>query len=204
VEAVAVIDFETTGLSPARGSRATEIGVAIWEGGQIVDRFHSLMNAGVAVPAEIEALTGISSAMLRSAPPAAQVMHDVSRFIGAKPLAAHNAAFDQKFWHAERARIGLTSERPFICTLLLARRLVPGAPNHKLGNLSRHLGLPSTGRAHRAQADAEMAANLLGYLQVLLGREHRLRADFSLLQRLQRVPAARIADTLSALRTASN
>ncbi|MDP3638782.1 MAG: exonuclease domain-containing protein, partial [Azonexus sp.] len=56
MEVVAVIDFETTGLSPAQGDRATEIAAVILEGGKVVDRYQSLMNAGVRIPAYIESL----------------------------------------------------------------------------------------------------------------------------------------------------
>jgi DNA polymerase-3 subunit epsilon len=196
VDAVAVIDFETTGLSPAHGSRATEIGVAIWERGKIVDRYQSLMNAGVAIPPDIQALTGISNTMLRSAPPVDRIMREVSRFVGDLPLAAHNASFDQKFWHAERARIGLVQESRFICTMLLARRLIPSAVNHRLGTLAHLANLPSTGQAHRALADAETAAGLLGYLQSLITQRHGLSPDFALLHKLQRISTKRFADVL--------
>ena len=64
---IAVIDFETTGMSPAQGARPTEIGVAMIEGGRIVARYQSLMNAGAWVPPFIEQLTGISNAMLAGA-----------------------------------------------------------------------------------------------------------------------------------------
>ena len=50
---IAVIDFETTGLSLAMGDRATEVAIVLLEGGQIVDRFQSLMNAGMYIPAFI-------------------------------------------------------------------------------------------------------------------------------------------------------
>jgi DNA polymerase-3 subunit epsilon len=196
VEAIAVIDFETTGLSPAHGSRATEIAVAIWENQRIVDRYQSLMNAGVSVPYEIEALTGISTAMVRAAPPASVVMQEVSRFVGTRPLAAHNASFDQKFWDAELARIQQQRQQAFICTMLLARRLLRDAPNHKLGTLTRWAGLPATGRAHRALADAEMAANLLGHLESVLTSHHGIRPDSALLCSLQRTPAAKIIDAI--------
>ncbi len=67
MEVVAVIDFETTDLSPAQGDRATEIAAVILEGGKVVDRYQSLMNAGVCIESFIESLTGISNAMIRSA-----------------------------------------------------------------------------------------------------------------------------------------
>ena len=79
---IAVIDFETTGLSPAMGDRATEVAIVLVQGGRIVDRFQSLMNAGVRIPTFITQLTGISNAMIASAPAADRVMVDASRFVG--------------------------------------------------------------------------------------------------------------------------
>lgn len=136
MERIAVIDFETTGITPSSGCRATEIAVVMLEQGRIVDRYQSLMNAGVRVPAFIEQLTGISNAMLRSAPSAEKVMNEVNEFVGTTPLLAHNAAFDQKFWDFELGRIKRTRLQNFACSLLLARRLMPAAPNHKLGTLN--------------------------------------------------------------------
>ncbi|MBU4519803.1 MAG: 3'-5' exonuclease, partial [Gammaproteobacteria bacterium] len=71
---IAVIDFETTGISPGQGDRATEVAIVLLERGQVVDRFQSLMNAGVHIPAFITQLTGITNAMVASAPPAETVM----------------------------------------------------------------------------------------------------------------------------------
>lgn len=200
-DSIAVLDFETTGMSPAQQARATEIGVVIVEDGQIVARYQSLMNSGAWVPPFIEQLTGISNAMLRSAPPAAQVMHEVAEFIGDRPLLAHNASFDQKFWDAELALIRRRRVQPFACSLLLSRRLLPMAPSHKLGNLNHWAGLPSTGKAHRALADAEMAANLTCFMAALLRERHGI-ADIShgLLCNLQRVPAAKMSLALQKIR----
>jgi len=201
LEAIAVIDFETTGLSPSQGCRATEIAAVIWQDGRIVERYQSLMNPGVAIPPFITQLTGISNAMVRAAPAAEHVMREVAEFVATRPLLAHNASFDQKFWRAELARIALPNEQPFACSMLLARRLLPEAANHKLGFLTQWAGLPNTGKAHRAMADAEMAANLLGYLHQLLIERHGIQADHALLARLARVPNARLKDTLHSLRT---
>jgi len=197
---VAVIDFETNGVTPGRDCRATEIGIAVVEEGRIVDRFQSLMNAGVWVPPMIEQLTGISNAMIKAAPRAEVVMSDAAHFVGSMPMAAHNAAFDRKFWDYELGLLGKIRTQEFACTLLLSRRLLPQAPDHKLGTLTRVFGLPSTGRAHRALADAEMAANLLGYLvEVLHQRLDGARADHAVLCRLQTITAAKVGSYLQAL-----
>lgn len=184
---IAVIDFETTGLSPAMGDRATEVAIVLVESGCVVDRFQSLMNAGVHIPAFFTSLTGISNAMVAAAPEAASVMREASRFVGNAPMVAHNAAFDRKFWQAELARAGTAAAQPFACTLLVARRLYPQAPSHKLGVLVDYHHLPRAGRAHRALADAEMAASLLGQIQHDLRTRHRVsQPDHALVMTLQR------------------
>ena len=194
----AVIDFETTGISPGCGDRATEVAIVLLEGGQVVDRFQSLMNAGVRIPPFITQLTGITNAMLAGAPDAAQVMQDASRFVGAVPLVAHNAAFDRKFWQAELAQAGLEAPQPFICTLLLSRRLYPLAPNHKLASLVDYHRLPRTGQAHRALADAEMAVGLLGQIQHDLRIRHGVaQPDNALLMALQRCAKAAVGNFMA-------
>jgi DNA polymerase-3 subunit epsilon len=86
-------------MSPDRGDRPTEVAIVLTERGVVVDRFQSLMNPGVHIPAFITQLTGITHAMVQAAPPVAQVMQDAARFVGRCPMTAHNASFDRKFWH---------------------------------------------------------------------------------------------------------
>ena len=201
MEPIAVIDFETTGMSPGHTCRATEIAAVIVEDGRIVARYQNLMNSGAYVPPFIESLTGISNAMLRTAPPAERVMEEVNEFVGCTPLLAHNASFDQKFWDFELGRIKRTRLQNFACSLLLARRLMPAAPNHKLGTLTTFAQLPHTGQAHRAMADAEMAANLMAHLAQELRGKHGVRElNHDLLCKLQKVPAAKVGEHLQRYR----
>ena len=185
---IAVIDFETTGMSPAQGARATEIAIVLLGAdGQVLDRFQSLVRTGAWVSPFITQLTGITNAMVASAPDAAEVMQAAARFVGSAPMAAHNAAFDRRFWQHELACAGLPAPQPFACTVLLSRRLHPHAPSHQLGRLIDFHGLPRAGVAHRALADAEMAASLLALQQ----RELRERwgvpqPGHAVLQALQR------------------
>ena len=198
---IAVIDFETTGLSPSMGDRVTEIAVVLVENGRVVDRFQSLMNAGKRIPSFIEALTGINNAMLATAPASEQVMRDASLFVGNAPMVAHNASFDRRFWEAELARIGTVSVQPFACTMLLSRRLYPQAFSHQLGVLVDYHQLPRTGRAHRALADAEMAASLLGQIQHDLRSHHGVTdPDHAVLMLLQRCAKATLHKLLDRYR----
>ena len=186
-QSIAVIDFETTGMTPAQGARATEVAIVRLERGRVVDRFQSLMKTGVYIPSFITQLTGITNTMVAAAPDAREVMREAARFVGDTPMVAHNAAFDSKFWLSELAHAGLGAPQPFACTVLLSRRLYPQAPSHKLGALVDYHHLPRTGRAHRALADAEMAAALLGQIQHDLRKRWGVQQpDHALLVGLQR------------------
>ena len=200
-ETIAVIDFETNGQPVSYGGRPTEIAAVLVQGGRIVDRYQSLMNAGVYIPLEIQNLTGISNAMVRSAPPARRVMAEVFDFVGDHPLVAHNASFDKCFWDAELLRQDRQRQQDFACTMLLSRRVFPDSPNHKLGTLVQRFGLPTSGRAHRALADAEVTAHLLLHL---IAELRRIRQSFNvdpishdLLTKLQRLPKAQLVQGLA-------
>jgi DNA polymerase-3 subunit epsilon len=186
---IGVIDFETTGLSPAMGDRATEVAIVLLEGATVVDRFQSLMNAGVRLSPFIEDYTGISNEMVRAAPPAAQVMSEARRFTRGIPLVAHNASFDQRFWAAELARVdqGTPANHAFACTMLLSRRFYPQAGSYRLQSLAAFHALPPAGRAHRALADAEVTAALLARIRQDIQREYQVdAAPHELLVKLQR------------------
>ncbi len=155
-----ILDFETTGLSPACGDRAIEIGAVRLENGEVTKRFQSLMNPGMRINSFIESYTGITNAMLKKAPPCNEVMGEFSEFIADFNLVAHNASFDKKFLDAELHRIRKSYPGEFACSMLVSRRIYPDAPNHKLGTLVRYRRLPSDGVFHRALADADMTASL--------------------------------------------
>jgi len=159
---IVMLDFETTGLSPAMGDRITEVAALRIVEGKIVERFVSLVNCEVAIPSFITHLTGISQAMVDSAPPVAVVIPELLRFIGSDALAAHNASFDAKFLLAESARLDLQpGYGALICSLKLSRRVFPGMSSYKLGALATALQISFHGTAHRAEADAEVSAHLL-------------------------------------------
>lgn len=195
VETVAIVDFETTGLSPETGDRATEIAIVLLREGRIIDRYQSLMNAGRRIPPDVVSLTGITDEMISTAPTAAKVMREAALFVGKSPIIAHNASFDRRFWKSELERLSLHASHPFACTMLVSRRIYPHAENHRLATLAGLLRLPETGRAHRAMADAELASHLWIRLINDISRAYYIeRVGFDLLSRVQctsrtRVPA---------------
>ena len=189
-----MLDFETTGLSPEMGDRITEVAALRIVGGQVVERYVSLVNCGVRVPSFITQLTGITQQMVDNAPPAHQVVPELLDFIGGDVLSAHNASFDEKFLKAEGARLGRTTGHAgLVCSLKLSHRLFPGLSSYKLGLLSRQLGIPFVGTAHRAEADAQVAADVLLHAARHLGRTCGIeQVEPALLVSINKVAAAKI------------
>jgi DNA polymerase-3 subunit epsilon len=185
-DTVIVLDFETTGMSPELGDRAIEIGAVRIEGGRITERFQGLMNPGRRISPFIEDFTGITDKMLRSA-----------EFSAGYDLVAHNAGFDRRFLLAELQHIRRRCSAQFACSMLLARRLYPEAPNHKLGTLVAYKQLPNDGTFHRALADAEMTAHLwLGMLGEITERHRITQIPFALTQELGRVAKRAVPEFL--------
>src|SRR4051794_35499306 len=184
------------------GDRATEVAIVMVEDGKVVDRFQSLMNAGVRISAFIESYTGISNEMIAGAPPAEEVMAQASRFVGDAPMVAHNASFDQRFWAAELERLGCESapanrHAPYACTMLLSRRLYPEARSFRLGSLAAFHDLPAAGRAHRAMADAEVAASLLARIQRDLERRYEVfDCQHDLLVKVGKTPKTKVPEAI--------
>lgn len=153
----AVIDVETTGTRARRGDRIIEIAVVIH--GQVV--FHSLVNPGIPLPPFVGSLTGITPDLLEQSPPFDAVVDGLLDALRGTVFVAHNARFDWAFVSAEvgRAR-GLLLQGPRVCTMRLARRLLPDLPRRNLDTVSDHFGITIEGR-HRAVGDAVAAAKCL-------------------------------------------
>jgi DNA polymerase-3 subunit epsilon len=200
-DSLVILDFETTGLSPERGDRITEVGLVRIEGGEITDRFQSLVNCGVRVPSFITSYTGISQQMVDDAPPVQHVMRAVVSFVGDTPLVAHSASFDQRFYIRECRQLGIGMViEPFICSMRLSRRVYPDFRSHALGALAHALQLKHCGAAHRAAADAEMTAELMLRLGRDIGAMHAgLTLTTSLLRRLMNTPIAQVQSDLEKL-----
>ena len=191
---IVMIDFETTGLSPAMGDRITEVAALRIVGGRVTERYVSLINCGARIPSFITALTGISQDMVDNAPPVSRVMPDLLNFIGNDMLSAHNASFDEKFLKAEAERLGMsTAHTGLVCSLKLSRRIFPGMPSYKLGQLSGQLGIRFRSAAHRAESDAEVAAEVLTHIGSHLGTTYRLPSvEPQLLVSVNKLAAAKV------------
>jgi DNA polymerase-3 subunit epsilon len=159
-----VVDLETTG-----GNRSddliTEIGAVKLQGGECLGTFQTLVNPGRAIPPKVTILTGLSDALVATAPRIESVLPSLLEFIGDSVIVGHNIGFDVAFIRNALERSGRPRlEGTFVDTVALARRLVRDeVPNCRLGTLASRLRLDHQ-PSHRALDDALATADLLHFL----------------------------------------
>ena len=166
-----VVDLETTGGSAAGGSMITEIGAVKVRGGEVLGEFQTLVNPHVEIPPFIAVLTGISNAMVASAPTIESVLPAFLEFAEGCVLVAHNAPFDVGFLkHFAAAQQRAWPRFEVVDTATLARRVITrdDAPNCKLSSLAQLFGASTTPN-HRALADARATVDVLHGLFARLG-----------------------------------
>ncbi|HZP40607.1 MAG TPA: exonuclease domain-containing protein [Candidatus Binatia bacterium] len=155
-----VVDLETTG-GPAGGTGITEIGAVRVRQGRLAETFATLVNPERPIPPFVSRLTGITDEMVAEAPRIDAVLPRFLEFAGDDVLVAHNAAFDLAHLNAAAERVvGRRLDHPGLCTLRLARRLLPELRRRALDVVASHLGIACFGR-HRALPDARIAAEIL-------------------------------------------
>lgn len=167
-----ILDTETTGLDPAKGDRIVEIGaIELFNHVATGNTFHVYINPERAMPAEAQAVHGLTDVFLRDKPLFASIADELLSFIGEAPLVIHNASFDVAFLNAELAYVGrpqLDAAR-IVDTLAIARRKFPMAPV-SLDALCKRFGIDTSHRSkHGALLDSELLS--LVYLELVGGRQ---------------------------------
>lgn len=191
-----VVDVETTGTSPETGHRITEFAAVVVRDGTIAERFETLVNPQRPIPRFITQLTSISWEMVKDAPTFGDVCGQVLAAMDGHVFVAHNAAFDWRFVSAEvRRATGRELEGRRLCTVRLARKLLPQLRRRSLDYVAAHYGI-EIGARHRAMGDALATAHaLLGLLDDARDRGCRTFADLEVLvgtaapRRPRRAPA---------------
>jgi DNA polymerase-3 subunit epsilon len=157
----AVVDVETTGTRCWAGDRITEIAVVSVRGGMVAGMFESLVNPERPIPPFVTRLTNISWDMVKHAPRFAEICDDVVRAMDGAIFVAHNAQFDWRFISLEVERAtGRHLDGRRLCTVKLARKLLPQLRSRRLDYLAMHYGVTITAR-HRAGGDAAATARIL-------------------------------------------
>ena len=119
------VDTETNGRMGDL-CEMTEVGTVLVGGGELHDRWESLVRVEMPLSRGIERFTGITQAMVDRAPPAAEVLPALARLIEGRVLVAHNAPFDRRVLAQAFERAGLDwPDPPVLCTVGLSRKLAP-------------------------------------------------------------------------------
>lgn len=182
-----VVDVETTGGSPVRGHRIAELAMVEVRGGEVGETYRTLVNPGRPIPRWVTRLTGLTDEMVRDAPPFEAIAEEVYGRLAGRVFVAHNASFDWRFVSAQLAAgLGAVPETPVVCTVRLARRLLPGLRRKNLDVLAAHYGVEVHER-HRAHGDAMATAQV--FLR-LLGDARR--AGVASWEDLERLLAGRL------------
>ena len=158
----AVLDIETTG-GKYNEEGITEIAIYRFDGDKVVDQFASLVNPEIPIQPFVVKLTGISKDMLRTAPKFHEVAKRIIEITDGAILVAHNAHFDNRILTTEFDRLGYNFDKQTLCTVELAKQLMPDMPSYSLGKLVQSLGIPITNR-HRAAGDALATVELFKLL----------------------------------------
>src|SRR5688572_14663291 len=155
-----VVDVETTGGRSFGSDRITEIAAVVVEGGQISRVYETLVNPQRPIPPMVTALTNITWEMVKRAPTFRDIVRDVADALRGHVFVAHNVGFDWRFVTSEIARAtGERMEGRRLCTVRMARKLLPQLHRRSLDYLARHYGVEITTR-HRAGGDAMATAKV--------------------------------------------
>lgn len=160
----AVVDVETTGTRIHGGDRVMEVAVVHVHEDRVTTAAEFLVNPQRPVHPWVTRLTGIRWEMLHEAPTFGDVAEQVAEALDGRVFVAHNARFDWRFLSVEIARAtGRTLRGPRLCTVKVARKLLPHLQRRNLDALAWHYEVPIVGR-HRAGGDARATARILMHL----------------------------------------
>ncbi len=154
-----VVDTETNGRA-GEDCELTEVGAVLVGGGELHDRWETLVGARAPLSRAIQRFTQITQQMVDAAPAAEAVLPDLADQLDGRVLVAHNASFDRRVLRQAFGRAGLAwPDPPVLCTVALARRFAPLVRQRRLAALADALGI-DVETTHRALADAETCARV--------------------------------------------
>lgn len=149
-----ILDLETTGLD-SRSNRVTEIALLRIEKGVVVKTWQSLVNPTIEISQDNFEITGISNAMVVSAPVFSEVLETLKSYLDDAVVVAHNASFDRGFLIQEYNRAGCNFDKEMLCTVELSRLLFPLEKRHNLDSIIYRHNLQVENR-HRAMGDVQL------------------------------------------------
>ena len=153
-----VLDLETTGFS-FRTEKITEVGIMKIKNGEVIDKFSTFVNPQKPIPYKVVEVTKITDDMVKDAPTINYVLPDFYKFCYGSILVGQNVAFDISFMHTVGKKYSFSFNHELMDTLPMAKELLPGLRNYKLGTIVEYLGI-SLENAHRALDDTVATAKV--------------------------------------------
>ncbi|MCK5536452.1 MAG: 3'-5' exonuclease [Bacteroidales bacterium] len=153
-----VIDFETAN---AQRNSACAIGIAYVENNIITQRIYRLIRPQNMFfhPRNID-IHGITALDVENEPEFDELYTEIKDLLENDLVVAHNAPFDMGVLKAVLQSYDIAIPRiEYIDSVVLARKLWPNLPNHKLNTLAEANGFKFT--HHNALEDAEVTAKIL-------------------------------------------
>lgn len=165
-------DLETTGLSPQK-DQMIEIGAVKIRDAKIIGKYNCILYPEVPVSDFIINLTGITREMLAKGIPLQKGVEGFLDFSEGFPVLGHNIMFDYSFMKIAAASISRPFEKNGVDTLNVARKLLTGLKNKKLGTLCEHYHYINEA-AHRAYDDALATAVVFEQMKREFPTEHQV------------------------------
>ncbi len=154
------VDTETNGLWGDE-CELTEVGCVLVGGGELHDRWSSVVRTNLPLRRGIQRFTGITQAMVDAAPRPEAVLPGLARRMEGRVLVAHNAGFDERVLKQAFDRAGIDwPAPPVFCTVSLARKFAPLIRRRGLASLADSLGI-QVDEVHRALPDAVTCGQVL-------------------------------------------
>lgn len=168
----AIIDIETTGGN-SDSDRITEIALFLHDGEKVTGSWSTLVNPERRIPYRIQMMTGITDEMVANAPKFYEVARQLVEMTEDRVFVAHNVGFDYNFVRNEFSRLAFPYKRKKLCTVKLAKKLIPGLPSYSLPKLAPRLGIEIKVQ-HRAEPDARATVELF---EMLLAKDRYKKED---------------------------
>lgn len=177
------IDCESTGLDTAN-DRIIEVAVATFTLDGVIESLDALVDPEREIPEASIAVHHITQEMVRGKPKIHEVLPELLKLIGRRPIVGHGITFDIELIDqaCKRANLACTiKNNPAFDTLRLAR-LYGESPSNSLEQLRKHFNIEEEG-AHRALSDVTVNVQVF----------KRLAANFKTTQDIEKVLSKPIA-----------
>ena len=158
----AIVDIETTG-GHASANGITEVAIVVHDGHEVLHCYETLINPLAPIPYHIQNLTGITNEMVATAPHFTEVAATIFDLLRDKVFVAHNVNFDYSFLRHQLQLAGYKLDVKKLCTVRLARKIIPGHKRYGLGSICGVLGIEHTEK-HRAMGDCAATTELFALL----------------------------------------